>query len=172
MQDIIDVIKNIELLFNNNQNYAILKDFERVLDEINLYVYDNWIDGELVSGPIVERYWVTCKFMWPKNQMPDPSGAERLLGYGCKIKYIKTHLIVPRKIKSPDDYRPGTRKGKLDQKPIWVVEIMMPKKLILDIFRNYREDLLDTLEPANDNPAPELTTSSEETDFNTTQGMM
>ena len=28
---------------------TVLKDFERVLDELDLYVYKNWEDGELAS---------------------------------------------------------------------------------------------------------------------------
>ena len=39
-------------------------------------------------------------------------------------------LLKPRKIKTPNDYRPGTTKGKIDAHDIWVVEIKMPKELI------------------------------------------
>ena len=39
-------------------------------------------------------------------------------------------LLKPREIKSPEDYRPGTTKGKIDAHPIWIVEIRMPKELI------------------------------------------
>ena len=66
--------------------------------------------------------------------MPDPMGGKRLLDYDCKITYQKTHMIEPRKIRKPDDIRPGTKRGKLDKKAIWIVEIMMPKKLIADIY--------------------------------------
>ena len=38
--------------------------------------------------------------------------------------------MKPRKIKGPEDYRPGTTKGKIDAHDIWVVEIKMPKELI------------------------------------------
>jgi hypothetical protein len=72
--------------------------------------------------------------MWDRENMPDPMGGKRLLDYDCKVSYKKDHLIVPRKIKKPDDIRPGTKKGKLDRSPIWVVEILMPKKLIADIY--------------------------------------
>merc|ERR1712185_363713 len=48
-------------------------------------------------------------------------------------------MIEPRKIRKPDDIRPGTKKGKLDKKAIWIVEIMMPKKLISDMFGSYQE---------------------------------
>ena len=36
--------------------------------------------------------------------------------------------MIPRKIKTPGDYRPGTKKGKIDSHPVWVVDIIMPKK--------------------------------------------
>ena len=61
-------------------------------------------------------------------------GGKRLLDYDCKVTYKKDKIIRPRKIRKPDDIRPGTKKGKLDTLPIWVVEIMMPKKLIADIY--------------------------------------
>ena len=40
--------------------FPVLKDYERVLDELGLYVYDNWEDGELVEGPIIGRHFVQC----------------------------------------------------------------------------------------------------------------
>ena len=49
---------------------------------------------------------------------------------GCKVTYKKDELLKPRQIKSPEDYRPGTTKGKIDAHDIWVVEIKMPKELI------------------------------------------
>lgn len=156
MRDILDIIENIDTIYNSNSSLAILKDYERVFDELDLYVFENWSDGELISGPQVDRHWVTCSFMWPKNKMPDPEAAKRLSEYGCQIKYIRDTLIQPRKIKTPDDIRPGTKKGKLDESPIWVVEICMPKKLMLEVFRGYHNQLMDELEPANDQKAPEL----------------
>jgi hypothetical protein len=147
MHDIIDVITNIQELYENNSSLAALKDFERVLDEMDMYVYKNWINGELAYGPKVERHWVTAGFMWPRDQMPDPMAAKRLMEIGCKIGYQKTHLMEARQIKKPDDIRPGTKKGKMDRKPIWVVEITMPRKLVSDIYKGYmnrmREELGD-----------------------------
>jgi hypothetical protein len=139
MKDILDVIKNVETIYNNNSSLAVLKDFERVLDEMDIYVYDNWFDGELVSGPKIDRHWVTCEFMWPNKKRPDPDGARRLVQLGCKIKYEKSEIVEPRKIRSPDDFRPGTKKGKLDSRPIWIVKIAMPKKLVFDIFNSYMD---------------------------------
>jgi hypothetical protein len=79
--------------------------------------------------------------MWPYEKMPDPMGGKRLLDYDCKVKFKKSTIIKPRKIRKPDDFRPGTKKGKLDTYPIWLVEIQMPKSLIADIYSGYRDDI-------------------------------
>ncbi len=139
MADIKDIIANIEQIYGSNNSLNLLKDFERVVDELDVYVYDNWIDGELVSGPKETRYFVECTFMWPKEKMPEPAGGKRLLEYGCKVQVAESVVNTVRKIKTPDDIRPGTRKGKIDQEPIWMIKIAMPKKLMADINRGYRE---------------------------------
>ena len=130
MHDVLDIIKNVQSLYAVGPTLGILKDFERVLDELDVYVFQNWEDGELLSGPIDSRHFVTCSFMWPADKMPDPAGGKRLLDKGCKVTYQKDELLKPREIKTPADYRPGTRKGKIDAHPIWIVEIKMPKELI------------------------------------------
>ena len=130
MHDVLDIIKNVQSLYAVGPTLGILKDFERVLDELDVYVFQNWEDGELLSGPIDSRHFVTCSFMWPADKMPDPAGGQRLLDRGCKVTYAKDELLKPREIKTPADYRPGTRKGKIDAHDIWVVEIKMPKELI------------------------------------------
>jgi hypothetical protein len=43
--------------------------------------------------------------------MPDPDGAKRLLDYGCKVTFQKENMLVPRRVRSPGDFRPGTKKG-------------------------------------------------------------
>lgn len=141
MHDILDVIKNIENLYENNSSLAVLKDFERVLDEMDMYVYENWQDGELAYGPEVDRHWITAGFMWPKDKMPDPVAGKRLLDLGCKIKYRESKLIEARPVRSQDDFRPGTKKGKLDTSPIWIVEIQMPKKVAFDMYKGYMDKM-------------------------------
>ncbi len=148
--DVLEVIKNIQSLYENNSSLGILKDFERVLDELDLYVYDNWIDGEIAYGPKVDRHWISVGCMWPLKKMPDPDGGKRLLDLGCKVRYQKSHLLVPREIKKPSDLRPGTKKGKLDHHPIWVVEIQMPKEVAFDIYRGY----MDKMKTENQGSAP------------------
>ena len=130
MHDVLDIIKNVQSLYALGPTLGILKEFERVIDELDVYVFENWGDGELRTGPIDSRHFVTCSFMWPADKMPDPAGGKRLLDKGCKVTYKKDELLKPRQIKTPADYRPGTTKGKIDAHDIWVVEIRMPKELI------------------------------------------
>lgn len=152
MYDILEVIRNIDDLYENNTSLSVLKDFERVLDEMDLYAYENWENGELAYGPQVDRHWITAGFMWPKESMPNPIGAKRLQDLGCKIKYQRSHLVEPRKIKTPEDFRPGTKKGKLDRKPIWIVEIQMPKKIAFDMYRGYMDKMKAETQPSEEKP--------------------
>ena len=152
MYDILDVIKNIDDLYENNTSLAVLKDFERVLDELDMYVYENWEDGELAYGPQVDRHWITAAFMWPADKMPNPVAGKRLTEIGCRVKYEKTHIIEPRKIRSADDFRPGTKKGKLDRKPVWVVEIQMPKKVAFDMYKGYMDKMKNEHQEGTEGP--------------------
>ena len=132
--DIKTAIENTKRIYLSDSSLNVLLDFERVLDELDMYGFANWPKGELVEGPNVERFWVTCTFMWPRSMMPDPRGAERLLPYGCKVSYEKTVIQVPVKIESPTDFRDdGSRKGKLMDSKVWLVTIQMPQELIADI---------------------------------------
>ena len=132
-EDYWQVAENIRDIYMSEGSLLTLLDFERVLDELDLYAFRNWQIGELVSGPDIGKYRVTCIFMWPERLMPDPRGARRLLPFDCEVKYKKTAMKVPMKITDPSDYRPGTKKARLVEKKIWLVQITMPKALMTDI---------------------------------------
>lgn len=127
------VAENIKNLYLSEGSILTLLDFERVLDELDLYAFKNWQLGELVDGPDISKYKVTCIFMWPEKLMPDPRGARRLLPFDCQVKYKRTTMKIPVKIEEPDDFVPGTHKARLIEKKIWLVEISMPKNLMNDI---------------------------------------
>lgn len=127
---IIDTVKGI---FTSDGSMAVLLDFERCLDEADLYAYKNWELGELVQGPIVKKYTVSCIFMWPLKLMPNPRGAKRLVNLGCKLKFKKTKIRVPIEVKDYDDFNPGTRYPKMVDREVWLVMIEMPKELMNEI---------------------------------------
>ena len=132
-QDYWQVAQNIQDIYLSEGSLLTLLDFERVLDELDLYAFKNWQIGELVQGPTISKYRVSCIFMWPEKLMPDPRGGRRLLPFDCEVKYKKINMKVPMKIEDPSDYRPGTKKARLIEKKVWLVEISMPKALMSDI---------------------------------------
>lgn len=132
-KEIKDILQNIKTVAMTDSSLNTLLDFERVIDELDVYTFQNWKRGELVEGPKYEKYFVTCTFMWPYKQMPDPRGGKRLLDYSCEVKYKKDHLQFPAKVKSPDDFVGGTHFPKQKRVPVWLVEIVMPKNLMQEI---------------------------------------
>ena len=128
-----ELLDNVKSIYVTDSSLETLLDYERVLDQLDLYSFKNWKKGEILSGPTYEKYFVTCSWMYPFRQMPDPSGAERLLNYGCEVTFKRDMLEYPIEVKTPDDFKPGTKVPRMVSTPIWVVTITMPKKLMSDI---------------------------------------
>lgn len=136
IQSILDNIKDVTM---SPSSMETLCEFERVIDENGLYAFHHWKEGELVSGPHITAYRITCTFSWPLEMMPDPAGALRLLSYGVKVYYKKGWLKYPIKVKSEDDFRSDIKKPKLARTKIWLVTINMPKYLIKEIKQSSKE---------------------------------
>lgn len=132
-EDYWQVADNIRDIYMSEGTITTLLDFERVLDEVDVYAFKNWEIGELVAGPEISKYRVACTFMWPEKLMPDPRGGRRLLPFDCEVSYRKVDMKIPIKITDPSDYREGTKKARIVEKPVWLVEIVMPKSLMSDI---------------------------------------
>jgi len=132
-EDYWQVADNIRDIYMSEGTITTLLDFERVLDEVDVYAFKNWEIGELVAGPEITKYRVACTFMWPEKLMPDPRGGRRLLPFDCEVSYRRVEMKIPIKIEDPSDYRPGTKKARIVEKPVWLVEIVMPKSLMSDI---------------------------------------
>lgn len=167
-----DVIENTKEIYMSDSSLNTLLDFERVIDELDVYAFENWKKGELVEGPTYEKYFVTCTFMWPYKKMPDPRGGERLLKYGCDVFYQVDELHFPVKVEKPDDFKQGTKMPKMAKTPIWLVRVVMPKQLMQeihqgaieleagtidaeDIEQSYEQGLDDKIYKQDDGGAPE-----------------
>lgn len=139
----IDEIKNKLSYIHSNVNILdLLMEFERTLDSVNLYAYKNWMEGEIVEGPIIDRYWVTVKLMFPKKLMPDPNGGMRLVKLGCKVNFEEDQFKAPVKITGRNSYADMTKKkAKVKIHDVWIVTIVMPKRYlderILDTIASY-----------------------------------
>ena len=74
--DFPSIIDTIKGLYTSDGTMNTLLDFERVLDESDLYAFKNWELGEIVAGPDIKRYTVRCMFLYPR-------------------KFIKANLMLP-----------------------------------------------------------------------------
>jgi hypothetical protein len=127
------ISESIRNIYTSNGSMSMLLDFERVLDEVNIYAFENWMYGELVHGPEINRYSVSCTFMWPKKLAPDINAVKRLIPFNCTARLRKTTLKIPIKVESYDDFIPGTKKPKIIKQKVQLIEITIPKNLMSDI---------------------------------------
>lgn len=108
--------------------------------------------------------------MWPYKKMPNPKGATRLSEYDCDVTFKQDFFEHTKKVKSPNDYKPGTKVPKMVQSPVWLVTIVMPKKLMNDIEQGALElesgtvdleDIDNAYETGADNEAVDHSTEEE-----------
>lgn len=127
-----------------------LLEFERTLDTAELFAYRNWILGEVVDGPHIDRYWYRITLMYPAAMMPDPDGGLRLTKLGAKVSFRKAQFKKPVKVKGPQDWRNSTtKKAKIVEHPVWLVDIALPIKYINRGLDNIDDIILKDLENAN-----------------------
>ena len=108
-----------------------LLEFERTLDNAEIFAYKNWILGELVEGPTIGRYWYKTVWMFPYNLMPDPDAGLRLTKLGAKVSFKKGVFKRPVKVKGPEDWvDPQSKRAKMVDSEIWLVTIELPLKYI------------------------------------------
>ena len=132
-----DIMALLKRVGGQSTSLDMLMEFEKTLDAANLYAYKNWMSGELVEGPSINRYWFTTMWMYPYKLMPDPQGALRLLKYGCKVSYAQDTLLEPKSVKNTQtDLKGGAanerKQAKILRKPVWLVQIEMPRKFVDD----------------------------------------
>lgn len=110
----------------------VLIQMEDFMDSLDLYVFKNWFEGEIVDGPVIRRYWVTMTLQYPYDQMPDPAGAERLMKHGVKVSYRKAKDEVPVEIDSKEDLTIAN-KPKMQLDTIWLVDVQIPRRFIEEL---------------------------------------
>ena len=139
-----------------------LLEFERTLDNAEIFAYKNWILGELVEGPDISRYWYRTIWMFPYKMMPDPNGGLRLTKIGARVSYKKGIFKKPVKVHGPQDWvDPSSKRAKMVEHDIWLVTIDLPIKYInrgldeiddiiqRDLERS-QEDLANAFEPSEE----------------------
>jgi hypothetical protein len=123
----------VKRLSDSEDLVDILIDIEDYFDRNNLYVFKNWMDGEVVGGPFVKRYWVKLILKYPYKKMPDPDGGLRLLKHGTRIRYDIGVEEYPMEVKSESDFQPGTKKPKMAKRKVWLITMLIPRRFVQNL---------------------------------------
>ena len=163
-------------IFKSKTLLTILLEIEGMLDKLDMYVFENWIEGEIVDGPNVSKYWIDLTLMYKREQMPDPEAITRLTEHNIKVFYKKDVLEQPKKIEDPEDLEidlqdstaPGynKRRAKTETIPIWLVKLEIPRQFIDEYYSE--QVYVDGLEIDIDDKV-EMDIDSEEADEMPTQ---
>lgn len=156
----------IKKIMDSDTLLDVLVQMEDFLDNMDLYAFKNWIDGIIVEGPEISRYWVSMSIMYDYDKMPDPSGAIRLINVGAKVEFKEielqdNELSTKNKINidtlgngynsnligSPIGNNSPKVKKKYNKK--WIVEITIPRQFIDDLnsinLDNFDQDVQNSL---------------------------
>lgn len=136
--DQIDAVKSLEQIVGNDDAIEILMQIDKVLDSYDVYAFKNWIEGEIVDGPHIERHWVTMTIMYKYEDMPDPEAVKRIKEFGGNVYFAEDTFISAAKLVTPDDTEitmgkgdgsmapMGPRAKKVETK-VWLVTLEMPR---------------------------------------------
>lgn len=127
----------VQRLYDQDGLLDILLGVEEYFDGMDLYAYKNWIEGEVVEGPIVSKYWVELTLKYYQETFPDPRALLIFERQGTKVSAIKEYENRPiEHPRSNEDMETFTgnytpvEKPKLEHIPILLVKFQIPRRLV------------------------------------------
>lgn len=132
---ILSQYKLIQQLYKDSSYIDSLINIDDFFELINLYAFPNWFDMEVVDLKFM-RYFTSLTLKCDYKNMPHPKGATLLTKYNCQVKYKRTNEYITKEIEDIDDTyvdeKTGKRKPKLIKKTVWIVDILIPNRLIVN----------------------------------------
>ena len=110
----------------------MLLEIERILDDLNLCIRE-LERRHCLQRTEVARHWVNVVLQYPKEKMPDPEGAKRLLKLKIPPKYERATIENYRPIRTEEDIDKETGKAKLDKHDVWYVHLQVPREFVENI---------------------------------------
>lgn len=137
MEDMNTTDNAIQQLYDNSGMLDILLAVEKYFDDNDLYAYTGVIEGELVEGPNVTKYWCTVTFKYYRENFPDPTAFTVLEKHGTKVQVKADYEIRPiAKPRSRNDMKTqATQHGSVnvprtERVPVLLVRFQIPRNLI------------------------------------------
>lgn len=119
-----------------NENYLdVLMNIDDFFDILNVYAFPNWFDAEIVEVNFL-RHFTNIILKTPRDKKPHTKGSVLLSKYDCLVKYKPSYEYLPKEYKTEKDIKYNTRTGKyepiMEKKDIWLVDILIPNKHIIN----------------------------------------
>lgn len=150
----------IQRLYKNESYLDVLMNIDDFFDILHIYAFPNWLDAEVVDVKFM-KYFTNIVIKSPRSddkkedKCPDPKAGVILTKYDCKVEYTKSYEMLPVDVKSEKDVivdnKTGRQRPKLKKEKIWLVDILIPNKHIinnnvydLEAIQNKLEDDQDT----------------------------
>ena len=128
----------IQKLYDNEGLLDMLLNIEEYLDSNDLYVFSNWINGEVVEGPFVSKYWIEFTLKYNSDAAPDPRGTLMFKNQGTKISIKLDIEHIP--IRIPLDFDDLEMESQMNGSPVAkprmeavsviLVKFRIPRKLL------------------------------------------
>jgi hypothetical protein len=166
---------NIHLLSRSARILNILMQIESIFDDSGLYVFDGWIDGEIIISPQIKGKWVYLVLKYEK--MPDTRGLDIFDTLKIRYRFCKKKKKIYYKDLIPSEIQNAVGYGYINSLPleqtpkpvtvdVYILYLLIPKKLIDYIFVNIGDEVLDPEEEEYYSETREQTSSEEEIEGN------
>lgn len=104
------------------------------LEQTGAFAFKNWEDGEFISGPYIDSYYVEFTLMYPKKRTPDPDYISRLTALDCFIDMQEDRYKRVYYERNPDiKFGENMFDRKVSEHIVWLITIKVPQRfLVLD----------------------------------------
>lgn len=140
-------------LYKNSNYLDILMNIDDFFDILNVYAFPNWFDAEVVKVNFL-KHFTNIVLKTPRDKQPHPKGSILLSKYDCIVKYKPAVEYLPREYKTEKDVKFNQRTGKyepiMEKKKVWLVDILIPNKHIINDNVYDLESIQKKIEEDND----------------------
>lgn len=125
------IYKNTKRLNDNGTLLDVAMECADFLEQTGAFAYKNWEDGEFVSGPYIENYYVTFTLMYPFIKTPDPDFIARIANLDCivemhKDEYHRVYYARNEEVKFGDQMF----KKNISKHKVWLITIKVPQRFL------------------------------------------
>jgi len=125
----------IQKLYDEESFLDVMMNVDDFFDILNLYAFPNWYECEIVGMKCL-RHFTNIVLKSPRSKLPHPKGGMLLTKYDCIVKYKQSTECLPKNYEDEEDMeidpKTGKRYSKLEKHKVWLVDILIPNKHLIN----------------------------------------